>query len=63
LARILKKHQLLLLEGKVQADAPLNFNKVAGYAREFPQQLASAEFEIAKDGVVFPKAAEKKDFH
>ncbi len=52
IARVLEKHKEMLAKHEVDANIPLNFNKMAGVAKTAPESL-KAEFAIDQEGNVF----------
>ena len=48
---VLEQHQLLVKNGEIDAAIPLNFNKIAGYAKESPE-LFQKPFAIDREGNV-----------
>lgn len=51
IVRVLEKHQDLLAKGEIHPDIPLNFNQMAGVAKNAPDSLAR-EFRIDQEGNV-----------
>lgn len=51
ITQVLEKHKEMLLKHEIDANVPLNFNKIAGIAKTDPHQL-NIGFYIDKDGIV-----------
>ncbi|MCH9610355.1 MAG: hypothetical protein S4CHLAM81_04850 [Chlamydiales bacterium] len=52
IARVLERHKELLASGEIEPHIPLNFNKMAGIAKSFPDLLEN-EFSINKEGIIY----------
>jgi hypothetical protein len=51
-AKVLEKHQEMIISDQIDAKVPLNFNKVAGVAKSAPDLLTKGSFSIDQDGNV-----------
>lgn len=52
ISKVLEKHKDLLSHHEIDKSIPLNFNRIAGIAKEAPTQLLFGEITIDKDGNV-----------